>query len=759
MTFTRMPRDCCPLERWTMADELPAAVFGRIRFAPDEQARLRELDPRLVTALTVAAERGEATELGVLVGVAAALLPETQREQKAEEGADRGGKAGSAVGYRLPGGDLARGVHLAFGYAVGPRGAIIEPGEVPPFAQEARFASARLLFDPEAAGSGDEGRRAVLGAALEQLMAAHDAGLRVELAPTLRPSLDASLAAMRAAAADLPPLSPPEAPDPRDGRGVLLGAVDYGLDFAHPAFRGPDGRTRLEFLWDHNNAARGAPAGLGLSTAPPAYVPQYGRWFDEAALNAALQVPSPGQYWALAYDPEANPYAPPGPAGAGPVHGTHVLGVAGGRGCPGVAPGVAPGARLAFVHLRPGELRRSLAQQNGGDVLDGVCAILRHAEELRLPAAVTLALSTNSGAHDGTNVLEAAFDSLLAPGLPRAIVVSAGNALDARRHAAGSVRDGTPRAIRWEFEPGDTTANHLDIWYINGGPDPSLVLTVIAPDGSRWTPPAPLGGVIPGPGGRPVGLVTTGHAPAPEGGVRQQIFVSITPAEGEEAELWRIELSIDPELAAMQPGIEVDFHAWIDRDDLTGAPQRTQSGFAEEDADPRCSLGSLACGRRTFAVGAYYHIPPAQPAAWFSSAGPTRDGRAKPDAAAPGVQVRAPNARGGQLACPGAPGLVPLVAPMTGTSVSAPHVAGLAALVLQTPADNLPKDAVGVGDVMRATTQPTPAEPPGMAGLPPPAALAVTAAAVEPGAVPPRAWHARLGFGRVDGGAVLRALP
>ncbi len=39
------------------------------------------------------------------------------------------------------------------------------------------------------------------------------------------------------------------------GRGVVIGLVDVGCDFAHPHFRQPDGSTRLLALWDQSKAA------------------------------------------------------------------------------------------------------------------------------------------------------------------------------------------------------------------------------------------------------------------------------------------------------------------------------------------------------------------------------------------------------------------------------------------------------------------------------------------------------------------------
>src|SRR6185503_19773003 len=34
------------------------------------------------------------------------------------------------------------------------------------------------------------------------------------------------------------------------GRGVVVAVLDWGCDFAHPAFRKPEGSTRLLALWD-----------------------------------------------------------------------------------------------------------------------------------------------------------------------------------------------------------------------------------------------------------------------------------------------------------------------------------------------------------------------------------------------------------------------------------------------------------------------------------------------------------------------------
>src|SRR4051812_34424197 len=49
------------------------------------------------------------------------------------------------------------------------------------------------------------------------------------------------------------------------GRGVLVASLDWGCDFAHPAFRRSDGATRLMGLWEPRGGELAAP------TAPHGY--------------------------------------------------------------------------------------------------------------------------------------------------------------------------------------------------------------------------------------------------------------------------------------------------------------------------------------------------------------------------------------------------------------------------------------------------------------------------------------------------------
>ena len=549
-----------------------------------------------------------------------------------------------------------------------------------------------------------------LGELIELLRAFLDSHVRIELMPLVGPMLDFAVPAIRARPVELPPLPR------RDGTGVIIGVADWGCDFAHPAFLHPDGSTRLLYLWDQN-----PPPPLGGAGALGPF--GLGQVFDATAINAALATADP--YFALGYNPVTNAFEE-----QPPVHGTHVLSVAGGSAAQGVPPGVAPGADLIFVNLPPDAL---LSVAGRLALIEAVLWIFNTATTLGRPAVVNLSLGTNHGPHDGSNNLEMFFDWVLGqpvqvPG--RVIVVPAGNAHREALHAQGTIPLGGDLSFTWEFQRGDNTLNTLDIWYDTGAPAPLLLTTLVAPGNVKIEQAGPAMPLLILYAGRPVGSLTTGTwSPNGNPPFRQNIHIEIAPQQVI-AEEWEIQL----QLPAGPGPIVVD--AWVNRDDYRVGTD-TQSNIRASEADPLGTLASLSCGFHTICAGAYYEIPPRQPPGYFSSAGPTRDGRPKPDVAAPGYEVQAANAWGGQHVDadggldPHGPIPVPLVAAMSGTSVSAAFVSGLAALLLQTQPGST---ADQIADQIRAWTR-----------LRPP--TRVPPLAFQP---PPRNWEPQLGYGRID---------
>ena len=430
------------------------------------------------------------------------------------------------------------------------------------------------------------------------------------------------------------------------GRGVVIGVIDWGCDFTHPNLLTDDGRTRLLALWDQR------PRG---PDAPPPY--GYGRVHDAAAIDAALRQDDP--FDALGYDP-----ADADPDGTG-SHGTHVLDIAGGspRRGPG---GVAPGADLVFVHLAmhaDDDAPRGIG--NSVSLLEAVDFVAQVAGAR--PYLVNLSLGSHGGPHDGTTLVEQALDALVVSGPGRAVVHSGGNYYQRPIHASGRLRTGETMAIDWLVDPDDETPNELEVWY--PGVD-TLRARLVAPDGEvvAVAMPEAHGHVV------VAGEVIGRHAHRqrdPNNGDHQVVFM-LCPGRGG---TWRVLLE----------GLSVargDYHVWIERDEL--APG-SQSRLRRTQADPTTTTGTICNGHHTIAVGAW--DPRTGGPAWFSSAGPTRDGRRKPDLLAPGVGVVAARSLSRS-------GAETDLATKAGTSMAAPHVAGAIAVLYEAAGRPLSIDEV-----------------------------------------------------------------
>ncbi len=473
-----------------------------------------------------------------------------------------------------------------------------------------------------------------------------------------------------------------------DGSGVIVGVVDFGCDYAHQNFLNQDGTTRLLFLWDQN--------GPRTTMSPSGY--PYGREFTAEHINAALRSGDP--YTFLSYDPFEE------------SHGTHVMDTAAGNGRGTGTPGVAPKADLIFVELAGGDYRPDESFGNSRRLMEAVKYIFDKAAQLGRPAVINLSLGTHGGPHDGSTPVERWFDELLkVPG--RAIVISAGNSWERRSHAAGVIGPGQVRTLGWEKFSTDTTTNELEIWYSRNA---ALEVTLIFPTGQRFgpTPPGANPRVIKDANGEKAGEVIHRANDPLNGDNVINIFLGTLMPSG----VWGVELRAVGTQSA-------DFHAWVERDDDRrepfGAIRRHQSKFVAADDVRTHTVGSISCGRSTIAVGSYAPRVLQRDLSTFTAEGPTRDGKRKPEVSAPGDGIIAAASRSSNG-----------VVPMSGTSMAAPHVTGLVALVMQAAGRPLSVEEVR-GAVIDAARRSPPAG---------------------------NVWHPRYGNGRVNcAAAVLSQMP
>jgi subtilisin family serine protease len=497
--------------------------------------------------------------------------------------------------------------------------------------------------------------------------------LSLKPAQSLRPMLSATIEETDSRA----DLLPADATG-NQGEGVIVAIVDYDCDFMHENFRNADGTTRLLGIWDQR-----AISGNGVP---------YGHFYNRDEINRALRQRDP--YDALGYSPSDS------------SHGTHVMDIAAGNGNGSGVSGVAPNTDLLFIHPDTSDVPWTGVRVIGRDFSDSVHLLeaVKFAfdtAETR-PCVVNLSLGTNGGPHDGTGLVEQGFDSLVSAAPNRAVVIAASNSFDDRIHAAGTVPQGSFIDIPWEIADRDQTSNEVEIWYRAGD---EFALELFQPNGdSLGTVDLGSSGRVRDDRGNTVLFIAHRSNDPGNGDNNIGIYVEANVPGG----VWTLRLH----------GVRVTdggFHAWVERDD------RGQSNFAINPPDNSHTLGSISTGHKSIVVGSYDAHKASLPLSWFSSAGPTRDGREKPELSAPGHQVSAARSTSGSG-----------TARKSGTSMAAPAVSGVIAVIYsEALARGQDLSVDELRDLLQQTTGSSP---------------------------PSGGWDPRYGSGRVNAAAAVRTL-
>lgn len=181
------------------------------------------------------------------------------------------------------------------------------------------------------------------------------------------------------------------------GKGVLVGFIDIGIDYTHPAFRNADGTTRIEYIYDLDEG---------------------GKVYNKSQINEALK--------------SSNPYSIVDSTDV-TGHGTHVAGIAcAGGNIDSKYYGVAPESSIAMVKVA--RSRFALSTQ----IMKGIKFLIDKGKELNMPLAINMSLSTNDGAHNGSSLLEQYISTVSATERV-SIVIAAGNEGEAAHHVGGTL--------------------------------------------------------------------------------------------------------------------------------------------------------------------------------------------------------------------------------------------------------------------------------------------------------------------------------
>lgn len=451
---------------------------------------------------------------------------------------------------------------------------------------------------------------------------------------------------------------------PYKGQGAIVLVYDTGIDWKHKDFRmpGDSTKTRILYIWDQTITPTGGetvPAGMG-----------YGVEYTKAQIDNELDGTPAG----FVREADIN------------GHGTHVAGTAAGNGGTfgGKYMGMAPLADIIVV--------------KGGDnsfsetrMIDALRYAEAKATALDKPLVVNWSIGSQVGPHDGTRAYEVAINSFVSKA-GRAIAVSAGNEGSVSMHVDGIIGAGATASITFTvptYTPTAGTANDafaLDMWFAG---NPNVTATVTSPTAITYTRNAGESGDGPN---TTDGTITLENTTSTLNSERNIYFrVRDASANVPKTGTWTLAITNNS-------GSSTSYDGWLASRTVGAASVTVSGGGTEKTVGmPGTSAGAITAGSYATKwgwpvyTGQFYSYTATDRVgniSAFSGQGPTRDGRMKPDIAAPGEGISSALSSFADTT-----GEFSVIHPgqkhwlMQGTSMAAPHVTGAAALLFGVKSD------------------------------------------------------------------------
>ena len=194
---------------------------------------------------------------------------------------------------------------------------------------------------------------------------------------------------------------------PYTGNNIVIGVIDDGADISHPDFYGEDGKIRIKHLWNMDNNSGLPPQGF-----------TYGREWTEDSI----------EYYGRLFNAKKIGIYPMQNLFGFSNHGTSVTSLAAGNN------GVAPGSEIVSVALTA--FADTLLRSDR--VIDGIAYIYSIAQQEKKKCIINISLGIMSGGpHDGKTLLEKAIDNFCYEHPDLLVSTSAGNSGNDWKHWGG----------------------------------------------------------------------------------------------------------------------------------------------------------------------------------------------------------------------------------------------------------------------------------------------------------------------------------